>query len=292
MVSLTCPAEHGRPYQFDQPNASTLLAVEPQSAPDNDLKVAIENEGAGTTNNVTIPAGSTDPVSTTAPFANIDAAEVRDANGDVIDGDGGRDYAPNLAVAVNDGDETSPTVGEWLGVLWGSGEYGNTYGDPGIPTLGTGSHGNLPSTPSGSLPFYHPNNMSLERPVGSSFEDVGGVQSMEVSFGNNVERTPTGGREQTNLHGMFAPEGSVTASGETIQQAMSHEQATGVGETTRVTFNRTDDEYIDLVNAVVTETDLESAAGENSPDSEFTLMPQKAEDGGRALEISSAGGGA
>jgi hypothetical protein len=231
-------------------------------------------------------------VSTTAPFANIDAAEVRDANGDVIDGDSGRDYAPNLAVAINDGDETSPAVGEWLGVLWGSDEYGNTYGDPGIPTLGTGSHGNLPSTPSGSLPFYHPNNMSVERPPENSFEDVGGVSAAEISFGNNLERTPTGGREQANLHGMFAPEGSITASGETIQQYMQHEQATGVGDTTRVVFNRDDDEYIDLVNAVVTETDLESSAGENNPESEFTLMPQQAEDGGRALEISSLGSGA
>ena len=297
MVSLTCPAEHGRPYQIDQPNASTTLTLRSTDARDTDIQVTIEDGGAATTETVALDGtDATTVVATTAAFDNIDAIQVETSAGEVIDGDNGRDYVGNIIVAIDEGDPSAtdytPTEGEWLSVMWGSDEYGNTYGDPGTPTLGTGSHGNLPSTPAGSLPFYHPNNMSLERPVGSSFEDVGGVSSTEISFGNNVERTPTGGREQTNLHGMFAPEGSVTASGETIQQAMSHEQATGVGETTRVVFNRADDEYIDLVNAVVTETDLESAAGENQPDSEFTLMPQQAEDGGRALEISSAGSGA
>jgi hypothetical protein len=175
--------------------------------------------------------------------------------------------------------------------MWGSDEYGNTYGDPGVPLLGAGSHASY-SQPTDSLPFYHPNNMSVERPTGNSFEDVGGVSSAEISFANNVGRTPTGGREQTNLHGMFEPESTITASGETIQQEMQHEQATGDGKTTRVTFNRADDEYVDLVNAVVTETGLESAAGENNPESEFSLMAQKAEDGGRAIVISSAGSGA
>ena len=293
MVSLTCPAEHGRPYQIDQPNAATLLALRSTDAGDTGIQVTIEDEGAATSETVSLDGtDATALVSSSSQFTDIDTIQVEDSNGDVIDGDGGRDYVGNIVVAINTGDATAPAEGEWLSVMWGSDEYGNTYGDPGIPALGTGSHGNLPGTPAGSLPFYHPNNMSLERPVGSSFEDVGGVSSTEISFGNNVERTATGGREQTNFHGMFAPEGSVTASGETIQQAMSHEQATGVGETTRVVFNRADDEYIDLVNAVVTETDLESAAGENNPESEFTLMPQKAEDGGRALEISNAGSGA
>jgi hypothetical protein len=292
MVSLTCPAEHGRPYQIDQPNSSTLLALRSTDAGDTGIQVTIEDEGAGTTNTVSLDGSdATTLVSTDGQFADIDAIQVEDSNGDVIDGEGGRDYAGNIVIAVNTGDATSPTEGEWLAVMWGSNEYGNTYGDPGIPLLGAGSHASY-TQPTNSLPFYHPNNMSVERPVGDSFEDVGGVSSTEISFGNNVERTPTGGREQTNLHGMFAPEASITASGETIQQKMQHEQATGAGVTTRIVFNRADDEYIDLVNAVVPETDLESAAGENNPESEFSIMPQQAEDGGRALVISSAGSGA
>ena len=291
MVELTCPAEHGRPYQIDQPNAATLLALRSTDAGDTGIQVTIEDEGAATSETVSLDGSdATTLVSTSSQFSDIDAIQVEDSNGDVIDGEG-RDYVGNIIVAVNTGDATSPAEGEWLAVMWGSDEYGNTYGDPGVPLLGGGSHASY-TQPTNSLPFYHPNNMSVERPTGNSFEDVGGVSSAEISFANNVERTPTGGREQTNLHGMFAPESTITASGETIQQEMQHEQATGDGETTRVLFNRADDEYIDLVNAVVTETDLESAAGENNPESEFSLMPQKAEDGGRAIVISSAGSGA
>jgi hypothetical protein len=291
MAELTCPAEHGRPYQIDQPNAATLLALRSTDAGDTGKQVTIEDEGAATSETISLDGSdATTLVSASSQFADIDAIQVEDSNGDVIDGEG-RDYVGNIIVAVNTGDATSPAEGEWLAVMWGSDEYGNTYGDPGVPLLGGGSHASY-TQPTNSLPFYHPNNMSVERPVGSSFEDVGGVSSVEISFGNNVERTPTGGREQTNLHGMFAPESTITVSGETIQQAMQHEQATGVGETTRVPFNRADDEFVDLVNAVVVETDPESAAGENSPENEFSLMPQKAEDGGRALVISSAGSGA
>lgn len=298
MVELTCPAEHARPYQIDQPNSETALAVSSTDAGDSGLSVTIESEDGENSETVALDSDdATTVVSTTSPFADIDAIQVEDSEGNVIDGDGGRDYAGNIVVAVNTGgsggDGDAPAQGEWLAVMWGSDEYGSTYGDPGIPPLGEeGSHATAPDRGADELPFYHPNNMSLERPVGSTFEEVGGVQSVEAEFANNVERSPSGGREQTQHHGMFGPEWTVTTSGETVTQAMQHEQAAGVGETTRVIFNRADDEFIDGVNAVVTETDLEQAAGENNMENEFTIMPQQGEDGGRALEISPAGSGA
>ncbi|MDL5361350.1 hypothetical protein [Halalkalicoccus sp. NIPERK01] len=293
MVELTCPAEHARPYQIDQPNAETELVIHSTDAGDTGLEVTIEDEGAETSETLTLDgADATTPVSTTATFTDLDAIEIADADGDVIDGDAGHDYAGNIVIAINDGSAETPEEGEWLAVMWGSDEYGSTYGDPGIPALGAGSHAEDPTTAEGELPFYHPNNMSLERPVGQTFENVGGVQSVEFEFGNNVERTPSGGREQVQHHAMFEPEATVTASGETVTQAMQHEQAAGTGEDTRIIFNRADDEYLDLINAVVSETDLESSATENNTENEFTILPQKGEDGGRALEISTAGSGA
>lgn len=297
MVELTCPAEHARPYQIDQPNAATTLTVRSTDAGDTGIQVVIEDEDAVTTETVALDGtDATTVVATTATFDNIDAIEVQDATGDTIDGDAGRDYVGNIVIAIDTGDPAAtgytPTEGEWLSVMWGSDEYGNTYADPGIPLLGVGTHATEPTVAPGELPFYHPNNMSLERPVGETFEEVGGVQSIELSFGNNVERTPTGGREQRQHHAMFDLESSVTASGETVTQAMQHEQASGIGRDTRVLFNRADDEYVDLVNAVVTETDLESSATENSAENEFTILPQKDTDGTRAIEISPAGSGA
>lgn len=300
MAEVTCPAEHGRPYQFDQPNSSSTLVVAPAGTLETDgssqfdsstsLTVTIESEGGTKSEDVTFDPSAM--VATTTDFSDIDSIEVKDSNGNVIDGESGRDYQGNIVVAMNTGDGTTPAAGEWLAVLWGSKEYGNTYGDPGTPSLGSGSHASEPTTPQGSLPFYHPNNMSIERPVGNSFETVGGVTSVELSFENGIEPTPTGGREQTNLQAMFAPEWTVSSSGETISQHMQHEQAAGTGKDTRVIFNRADDEYVDGLQAVVTETDLESSAGENNTEMESTIMPQKGENGEHGVQISSPGSGA
>lgn len=297
MVELTCPAEHGRPYQIDQPPASTTITMRSTDPGDTGLQITIEDEGAVTSETVALDAtDATTVVATTATFSDIDAIQVADANGNVIDGEGGRDYAGNIIVAIDTGDPAatgySPTEGEWLSVLWGSDEYGNTYGDPGIPLLGAGSRAAPISAANETPSYYRPQNLGVERPTGQPIEHAGGVQSVELEFGNNVERSPSSSnREQTLHHGMFEPEGTVTADGETVSNYMQHEQASGIGDDTRFLFNRTGDEWLDWINAVVTETDLETSSGENAMEREFTIMPRRDTDGGRAINISPAGSG-
>lgn len=290
-MELTCPAEHGRSYRIDQPTASTDLLVWSTDAGDTGYTVTIEDEGAATSETVSLDAtNATTQVLTANSYANIDAIQIEDPNGNVISEDSDT-YVGNIVVAVNAGTATSPAEGEWLTVMWGSAEYENTYGDPGIPPLGTGAHASAISAAGERPSYYRPQNMSVERPVGDAIEHAGGVQSVELSVGNNVERIPSGGREQRQHHGMRGVEVSITVDGETVGTHLNNEMVRGEEETSRLLFNRAGDEYVDLESAVVSETDTADSAGENSPEREFTVLAQIGPDGEPAIAISAAGSG-
>lgn len=291
MVDLTAPAEHGRSYRIDQPNTATYLTVYSQDAADTNFVVYVEDEGNTTSEEITLDGtDATTLVSSANQYDNIDVVEFRDANGNVIDEDTAS-YGGPIVVAVNTGDTTAPAEGEWLTVGWGTNDYENTYADPGVPALGAGSHA-APISAAGERPtYYSPQNLRVERPVGTPIEHAGGVQSVELTVGNNVDRTADSGREQRQHHGMRGFETTVTLDGETVSTYMHNESARSVAETTRFFFNQADDEWIDAQSAVVTESPRGDSAGENSASREFSILAQRGPDGEPALDISAAGSG-
>lgn len=291
MVELTCPAERGRSYQIDQPPQETTIAVRSTDPADTGLQVEIESEDAATSEQITLDADdATTTVATSTAFSDIDAIEVRDSEGNLIDGVGGRDYQGNIVIGVDTADPSAtdyvPTMGEWLSVMWGNEEYGNTHGDEGIPTLGEGSHAD-PISAAGETPsYYSPQNIGIERPQGEPIEHAGGVQSLEASFENNVERTPSGGRQQIQHHGMRNLEATVAMFGETVSAYFQREAMSGIGQDTRFLFGRNNPEHLDWVNAVISEIDMETSAGENSLEREATVMARRGPDGGPAVNVS------
>lgn len=291
MSELTCPAEHGRSYQIDQPPETTDVLVWSSDAGDTDFQVVIEDEGNATSETITLDStDATTQVLSANSYDNIDVVEILDPNGNVISEDSDT-YFGDIRIAINSGTATSPAEGEWLFVGFGANSYDNTYGDPGIPALGAGSHATPISAADTRPTYYKPQNMSVERPVGDAIEHVGGVQSVELSFGNNVERTPSVGREQRQHHGMRGVEMSVTTDGETISKHMQNLQMMGDAETTRVLFNRADDEYIDNQSAVVSEAGTADSAGENATERDFSVLAQRGPAGEPAVDISAAGSG-
>lgn len=291
LVELTCPAERGRSYQIDQPS-STTLAIKSTNADDTGMTVHIENEDASTTEDVSLDGSdATTVVATTSAFSDIDAIEVHGPDGNLV-GEGDADYKGNIVVGVDTGDPEStdytPAMGEWLSVLWGNLEYGNTHGDEGIPLLGSGSHAD-PISGENQPDYYSPQNIGIERPPGEAIEHAGGVQTLEAEFSNNIERTPSGGREQIQHHGMRALEATVAMFGETVSSYFQRIAQSGQGATTRFLFGRNNPEHVDWVNAVISEIDMETSAGENSLEREATVMARQAADGGPAVDVSAQG---
>lgn len=166
-VEVTYQFERARRHVFDQPASGTLLVVRSTDAGDTTQTLTIEDEGAGTTEDV--PLDGTNLVSTSATFADIDAAELdAQTDGDVI-------------VAVNSGSATTPAEGDQLGELTGALAYQHGEGDIGVPALGTGSHEGDIGT-GYELAF---DGDTLERPAGTAIaENVG---THEVAVSNNVE---------------------------------------------------------------------------------------------------------
>jgi hypothetical protein len=105
-----------RQYDISQPSASTTLDVENKGT--TSVDVTIEDEGAATTETVTVAGGATETTNET--FEDIDAVELStDTDGDVV---------------VSDGSGTD------LMTIKGSDKYPAGEGDLGVPALGSGSH--------------------------------------------------------------------------------------------------------------------------------------------------------
>jgi len=112
---LSYQFEKFRTYRIDQPSAGTTIEVSNNGT--TSVDVTIEDEGAATSETVTVAGGSTG--TTTATFSDIDAVELdTDTDGDVV---------------VSDGSGTT------FMTIKGSDSY-TTNGDKGVPALGAGSH--------------------------------------------------------------------------------------------------------------------------------------------------------
>lgn len=288
MADLSMPARHGRSYQVDQPTAATNLEVFSQDAADTDFVVHVEDEGNATGEDIPLDAAdATTPVSSTNAYDNLDVVEISDPNGNIIDEDA-QDYAGPIVVKTSG---TAATAG-WLTAMWGSNDYSNTYSDPGIPALGTGSHAS-PISATGEHPtYYDPQNARIERPVGEVIEHAGGVSSVEMSISNNIERTPTEAREQLQTAAMRGVETTVTMDGETVSAYFTSVMRRANRETTRLLLNNAQDEYLDNQSAVATDAGRSDSAGEVAAGREVTLAAQRGPDNESALDVSNAGSGA
>jgi len=112
---LSYQFEKFRTYRIDQPSASTTLDITNNGS--TSVDVTIEDEGAATTETITVSGGSSQ--TTVESFGDIDAVELSND----VDG----------SVEVSDGSGTTFITIE------GSDSY-TTEGDLGIPALGSGSH--------------------------------------------------------------------------------------------------------------------------------------------------------
>lgn len=129
-TSLTATAEKARYYEILQPDAATAITISSDEPDDVGLDVTIEDEGASTSETITL-AETTDAdgnfqtaeATTTATFGNVDAVEAdREPVGEVtVSIDGGSDLAT------------------LHGALHYSQDNKELEGDLGVPALGAGS---------------------------------------------------------------------------------------------------------------------------------------------------------
>jgi len=113
---LSYQFEKFRTYRIDQPDTSDTIDVTNNGS--SSVDVTIEDEGAGTSETLTVAAGATS--TTTASFDDIDAVELStDVDGDVV---------------LEDTTDTNELMR-----IEGSQAY-TTEGDLGVPALGSGSH--------------------------------------------------------------------------------------------------------------------------------------------------------
>lgn len=167
-VEATYAFERLRPHQIDQPDSDTLLAVKSSSSNDTSQSVTIEDEGASTTETVSLDG--TTVVSTSSTFSGIDAVELS------------AETEGTVTVAINTGTDTSPTEGDALTKLKGTGDYDSDDGDLGVPALGSGSHAGSV----GSNYELLEDGDTVDLPDGTAIGD--NIAAIEVSVSNNINR--------------------------------------------------------------------------------------------------------
>lgn len=125
VAALGYEGEYVRSHVIHQPSSSTTVEVSSTSANDTTQTVTIEDEGAGTTEDVTL--SGTTAQTTTATFDNIDAIHIDESH----EGD----------ISVTDGSGTDLLEND----LQGTNSDGVDY-EVGVPALGSGSHASDLST--------------------------------------------------------------------------------------------------------------------------------------------------
>lgn len=167
---MTYQFEKIRSYQIDQPSSSTLLAFESTDSSDTSLSIDVENEGAGTTETVSLDGSdATTVVSSSSNFSDIDSISLQsESTGDI-------------KVYVNSGSQTTPSKGDQLATIPGSDTYNGIEGDLGVPALGNGSHA---SALNSSYELFLGD--TIERPDGTTTWAYD-ISSIEFTVSNNLE---------------------------------------------------------------------------------------------------------
>lgn len=169
LVELTYEFEKGRVIQVDQPGSSTTIDVVSTDANDSGT-VTLEDEGAGTSEDVTISANGT--ATSTSSFSDLDAIELS------------AEQSGDITIAENGGDN--------LAVIKGQTSYDHGEGDLGIPALGTSSHASANGT---AYELYHDD--VIERPAGTTLAE--GIETTELTVSNNVDGTEQNGTPRRAL---------------------------------------------------------------------------------------------
>lgn len=197
-MELSYLVQKTRSYQIDQPSSSTLLVVSSSSANDTTQSITIEDEGAVTTETLTL--NGTSLVSTSSNFADVDALSLdAETEGDVT-------------VAVNTGTTTSPAAGDSLAEIDGKTTYNGVEGDIGTPALGTGSREDVSA-------------QSVETFIGDVISRAGTpfpyeISSATLTVTNNIEET-----ERSSAYGMALHPGNreTTMEATMFGEAMTHD---------------------------------------------------------------------
>jgi len=165
---LAYQAEKVRTYDISQPASATKLDVTNNGT--TSVDVTIEDEGAATTETITVSGGST--ATTTGTFGDIDAVELS------TDTDG--------SIVVSDGSGTTFTT------IQGSDAYPAGEGDLGVPALGAGSH---PSALNTEYVRFLDDSLSIPN-VESDVEIISGEMSVETGLDDNAQL----GSARRNIH--------------------------------------------------------------------------------------------
>lgn len=181
-VELSYQFEKIRSYQIDQPSASTKLALESTDSSDTSVTVTVENEDAGTTEDISLDGSdATTVVSSTETFGDIDAISL------------GSETTGDVNVYVNDGSETTPSKGDQLATIPGSDTYNGIEGDLGVPALGNGSHA---SALNSSYELFLGD--TVERPSGTNLGYD--ISSVEMTVSNNLETAVRSDSMRQRIH--------------------------------------------------------------------------------------------
>lgn len=165
---LTYQFEKVRQYEISQPSSSTTLDVTNNGTAE--VTVTIENEGATTSEDLTVPAGATE--TTLETYGDIDAIELdTDVDGDVV---------------VTDG------TGTTLATIKGSQAYPADEGDLGVPALGSGSHA---SALGSSYIRFIDDTLSIPN-IDSDSEIISGEMSVDTGLEDNTKT----GSARRNIH--------------------------------------------------------------------------------------------
>lgn len=168
---LSWDVGRARAYVIHQPDSSTTLDVENQGS--DSVDVTIEDEGAATSETVTVSGGST--VTTTSTFDNVDAIFAEsEHDGDIVvtDGSGTNVLDSFLAGTDTDGVES----------------------ERGVPPLGAGSHGSAIGTDPTEYQFIGVDQINYN---GGSLSDR--IHALDLTVSIDTSREPVQGSRRTAI---------------------------------------------------------------------------------------------
>jgi len=173
LEELSWEVQKVRTYVIHQPSASTTLDVTNNSS--SSVDVTIEDEGAATSETITVAANSTQ--TTVESFGDVDVIHAEsEHDGDILVTDGsGTDIL----------DETTPLAGS---------DTDNVESEQGLPPLGSGSHGSAIGTAPEDYLFQGVDTLNWQ---GSSLSDR--IHALDLSVSVETSREAKTGTRETAI---------------------------------------------------------------------------------------------
>jgi len=171
LEELSWEVGKARAYVIHQPDSGTTIDVENTGT--ESVDVTIEDEGAATSETLTVSGGSTS--TTTDTYSNVDVIYAEsDHDGDII---------------VTDGSGT-----EILDTFLAGGDTDGVEGEQGIPPLGAGSHGSAIGTDPTDYQFIGVSQINFD---GSSLSDR--IHSLDLTVSLDTSREAVQGTRRTAI---------------------------------------------------------------------------------------------